>query len=259
MSPSSRTCRAQRGELRLACADETGRPLVVKVYGQDAADVQLLAKAWRYLWYRHGGETLTITRREQVEHEALVTLLAQRAGVTTSDLVTTGLTASGDRLLVVAPRFAGSGRVELGPEHLDAAWSQLGALHQVRMAHGHLDHEHVAGAADGGVALDDWAMATCEASEAMLLADFAALLVLSATVAGQERAHRRGRASRGQRDARECDPVRAITRIALDAAGQGEAGGRRPRGVARPTPRPPRTPGGSSSCRSSASAGSSCS
>ena len=177
-----------RGELRLACADETGRPLVVKVYGQDAADAQLLAKAWRYLWYRHGGETLTITRREQVEHEALVTLLAQRAGVTTSDLVTTGLTASGDRLLVVAPRFAGSGRVELGPEHLDAAWSQLGALHQVRIAHGHLDHEHVAGAADGGVALDDWAMATCEASEAMLLADFAALLVLSATVAGQERA-----------------------------------------------------------------------
>jgi glycosyltransferase 2 family protein len=178
-----------RGELRLACTDEAGRPLVVKVYGRDAADTQLLAKAWRYLWYRHGGEALTITRREQVEHEALVTLLAQRAGITTSDLVTTGMTASGDRLLVVAPRFAGSGRrVELGPEHLDAAWTQLGALHEARIAHGQLDHEHVAGAADGGVALEGWAMASCEASEAMLLADLAALLVLSVIVAGQERA-----------------------------------------------------------------------
>jgi uncharacterized membrane protein YbhN (UPF0104 family) len=175
-----------RGELRLACTDEAGQPLVVKVYGRDAADAQLLAKAWRYVWYRHGGEALTITRREQVEHEALVTLLAQRAGITTSDLVTTGMTASGDRLLVVAPRFAGSGRVELGPEHLDAAWTQLGALHEARIAHGQLDHEHVGGAADGGVALDDWAMASCEASEAMLLADLAALLVLSVIVAGQE-------------------------------------------------------------------------
>ena len=45
------------------------RPLLIKVYGRDAWDSQLLAKGWRALWYRET-DALTLTRLQQAEHEA---------------------------------------------------------------------------------------------------------------------------------------------------------------------------------------------
>ena len=61
-----------------------GRDLDVSVYGRDASDAQLLAKTTRFLLYRDSGPTLTFTRRQQVEHEAYVTLMAARAGARVS-------------------------------------------------------------------------------------------------------------------------------------------------------------------------------
>jgi hypothetical protein len=46
----------------------------------NAADARLLAKAGRFVWYRDSGPSLTITRLQQVEHEAYLTLLAGQAG-----------------------------------------------------------------------------------------------------------------------------------------------------------------------------------
>src|SRR5262249_11544995 len=60
-----------------------GRELLIKVYGQDAYDNQLLAKVWRTLWYRDGGPELGLSRLQAVEHEALMTLLSTRAEVRT--------------------------------------------------------------------------------------------------------------------------------------------------------------------------------
>jgi hypothetical protein len=57
-----------------------GRSLLVKLYGRDAWDGQLLASAWSALWYRGDAPHLALGRRAQVEHEAFVTLLAERAG-----------------------------------------------------------------------------------------------------------------------------------------------------------------------------------
>ena len=58
-----------------------GAPIEIAVYGRDASDAQLLAKTARFMLYRDSGPTLTLTRRQQVEHEAYLTLLADRAGV----------------------------------------------------------------------------------------------------------------------------------------------------------------------------------
>ena len=55
-----------------------GEALPAKVYGRDAADTRLVSKAWRFLAYKDSGPTLTITRLQQVEHEALC-LYAARA------------------------------------------------------------------------------------------------------------------------------------------------------------------------------------
>ena len=57
-----------------------GAPVDVSVYGRDASDAQLLAKTVRFLFYRDSGPTLALTRRQQVEHEAYLTLMAGRAG-----------------------------------------------------------------------------------------------------------------------------------------------------------------------------------
>ena len=119
--------------------DGAGTPLVVKVYGRDAWDSQLLAKAWRALWYRDA-EAVTLTRVQQAEHEAFTTLLAARNGVPVQDVVRAGRTTSNDALLVLRSRglpvAAAGGRVE--PPVLEAMWDTALALADAGFAHGDL-------------------------------------------------------------------------------------------------------------------------
>ena len=82
--------------------DDEG-PLLVKVYGRDAWDAQLLANLWRLVWYRGAERTVRLSRVELVEHEGFVTLLAERAGAHVSHLVTAGSAGRGDALVVVRP------------------------------------------------------------------------------------------------------------------------------------------------------------
>ena len=67
-----------------------GPDVTVRVYGRDAADTQLVAKVWRALVYKDSGPTWTMTRLQQVEHEALCLYAARDAGaivlLTTHDL-----------------------------------------------------------------------------------------------------------------------------------------------------------------------------
>jgi uncharacterized membrane protein YbhN (UPF0104 family) len=178
--------RSERGVVRLSCADAEGRTLEVKVYGRDAADTQLVAKAWRFLWYRSGGASLTVTRTQQVEHETLVTLLALRAGVATADVVATLSTASGDKLLVT--EAAGDDDAPLGPEHLESLWTGLDALRAARISHGQIDAAHVRPVSVDAAEVVDWSMATVEASAEQIERDVAAAMVITATVAGNDRA-----------------------------------------------------------------------
>ena len=126
----------EHGVVRLACAEAGGRTLDVKVYGRDAADTQLLAKAWRFVWYRNGGSSLTVTRERQVERETLVTLLALRAGVATADVMATASTASGDKLLVTE---AVVGRGRSAPSISSRLWTGLDAMSAARLSHGQID------------------------------------------------------------------------------------------------------------------------
>ncbi len=81
-----------------------GAPLDVAIYGRDASDAQLLAKTARFLLYRDSGPTLTLTRRQQVEHEAYVTLLADQAGARVARVLAAGPAGPArDALLVTVP------------------------------------------------------------------------------------------------------------------------------------------------------------
>ncbi|HUY32536.1 MAG TPA: hypothetical protein VMV69_07115, partial [Pirellulales bacterium] len=85
-------------------ARSDGVPIDVAVYGRDASDAQLLSKTARFLLYRDSGPTLTLTRRQQVEHEAYLTLLADRAGVRVARVLAAGPAGPArDALLVTCP------------------------------------------------------------------------------------------------------------------------------------------------------------
>ena len=77
-----------------------GRELLVKVYGRDAYDTQLLEKFWRTVLYQGEGLRVRLSRLEAVEHEALVTLLAAQADLPTNEVVVAAESSSGDALLV---------------------------------------------------------------------------------------------------------------------------------------------------------------
>ena len=64
------------GVARYRGFDETG-PIAISVYGRDDRDAQLLAKSFRSVFYRDSGPTITLTRLQQVEHEAYLTLLQE--------------------------------------------------------------------------------------------------------------------------------------------------------------------------------------
>ncbi len=91
------------GVARYRGRDATG-PLNISVYGRDAHDAQLVTKAARFLFYRDSGPTLSLTRLQQVEHEAYLTLLAARSGADVPEVVVAARGGpSGDAVLVTRP------------------------------------------------------------------------------------------------------------------------------------------------------------
>jgi uncharacterized membrane protein YbhN (UPF0104 family) len=85
-------------------ATADGSAIDVSVYGRDASDAQLLAKTARFLFYRDSGPTLALTRRQQVEHEAYLTLMADRSGARVPTVLAAGPAGPArDALLVTRP------------------------------------------------------------------------------------------------------------------------------------------------------------
>ncbi len=180
--------RQKEGAFSVHGHDTAGRTLLVKIYGRDAYDDQLLTKFWRTVAYREGGPALGLSRGQAAEHEALVTLLARRVGAASLDLVTAGTTGEGDGVLVLrgdaTPLQAVSHPTD---EMLGEAWKTLSRLSEANIAHSRINPANVA-VIDGVVGLTDFAGAVVSPTSDQLMADRAALLATTATVAGAERA-----------------------------------------------------------------------
>ena len=162
--------------------DGAGRPLLIKVYGRDAYDRQLLARAWRRIWYRRPGPSGALGQLEAAEHEAFVTLLAARGGVATREVETAGETTAHDALLVLRGEVFG-----LGEERLPEVWSALARLGELRIAHQRIEPS-TAVVVDGRAGFVDFGMAAVGPDEHQLGTDRAQLLVTTASLAGPERA-----------------------------------------------------------------------
>jgi uncharacterized protein (TIRG00374 family) len=207
--PPAETIRSELAELGLetrdlfACADQRmgcvdyvghdqeGQPIRARVLGRDAQDTQRIARRWRSLAYRDPPRSVAVGRLEQVEHEALVTLMAAHAGVRVPEIVTAALGSQGDALIVtrqpdVSP-LEDMPPGEVTDELLLAVWKEAAKLHATGMSHGRLNARNIA-VVDGEPMLLDLSVATLGAPASALQIDVAELLVACTVLVGPERA-----------------------------------------------------------------------
>jgi len=176
-------------------AEQTGHRLDISFYGRDAAGAQLLAKFWRFLFFKDTGPFLAFTRIQQVEHEAYLTLLAARALKDRAPRVRAAGTAgpSHDALLATDP--PGTTRLSelddpavLSDEALQQFFSDILALRAARISHGGISPSTVVtGPGEAGGLIDFHGSRSAAEPEA-LDRDTAAMLVTLASVVGAEQA-----------------------------------------------------------------------
>lgn len=180
-----------RGEQLLSARAVDGEDLEVKVFGRDAWDAQYVGSLWSALTRRGEAPRLTVSRRERVEHEALMSLLAERAGVPVLPVVTAGAGTEGEALVVThAPvrAFADIPPDSVEDRWLRGAWDALTSLHEAGIAHRNVTGQHLVERTDGTPALADFAHARLAASTHDLMIDRAHMLVTLCLGVGYERA-----------------------------------------------------------------------
>ena len=130
-------------------------------------------------------------RLEQVEHEAVATLMAAQAGVRVPEVVTVGLGPEDDALVVtrqpnIEPLEVLSAD-EVSDEILEDLCRHVARLHAAGISHGRLNASNVL-VTDDGPMLVDLSAATLGAPQSSLDIDVAELLVACTVLVGPERA-----------------------------------------------------------------------
>jgi uncharacterized membrane protein YbhN (UPF0104 family) len=176
------------------CGTDSSGRIGIAVYGRDAADARLLTKAGRFLLYRDSGPSLTVTRLQQVEHEAYLTMRAGQAGVAVPEIVEAGTAGPAKDALLVYRRPAGTALSEADPADisdvmLDDLYRQLLTLRRTRIAHGAISGDALlVDPADQTVVLADFRNASASASPDLLDRDMAGAMAAMAVAVGAERA-----------------------------------------------------------------------
>lgn len=180
------------GVVRFIGRDQDDNPIDIKVHGRDAFDSQLLAKIWHTLWYRETGRAVSYTRFQAVEHEALVTVMADRAGVPVPELAAVGAATS--EISLIAFRGTGVALSEIGSDGLTdelmaGVWAKVRLMHEESLSHGSLDASAVQVGPDGPV-ITHFALGSLAPDETDQASDLVELLYSLAVMVGTDRAAR---------------------------------------------------------------------
>jgi uncharacterized membrane protein YbhN (UPF0104 family) len=174
--------------------DPAGRPIGISVYGRDAADAKLLTKVGRFLFYRDSGPSLTLTRLQQVEHEAYLTLRAGQAGVAVPEILETG-TAGPSRDAVLVYRLppgaplSEADTADITDVTLTGLLRQVLTLRRARIAHGAISGDVLlVDPSAGTTVVLDFRNAISNASQYQLDRDLAGAIAATALAAGAGRA-----------------------------------------------------------------------
>jgi len=180
------------GVARFIGTDEAGHPIDVKVHGRDAFDSQMVAKAWHTLWYRDTGRVVGYSRLQAVEHEALTTAMADRAGIRVPELVAVG--SASEEISLIAFRGSGVALPDADPSDvtdnmLVETWAQVRLMHEQGMSHGSLRSSAVHLGPDWPV-ITDFAFGSLVADEGAQESDVIELVFSLGALVGEERAVR---------------------------------------------------------------------
>jgi len=170
-----------------------GPGVFVKAIGRDQRNADWLFKATRFLAFREvEDEAPFATPKQQVEHEAYVGLLAERAGVRTPAIVLATQLSDGTALLG-EQQVAGHGLDSLGADEVDdellrSMWGQVALLRKARIAHRDLRLANVLVDEQGQPWIIDFGFAEAAASDRRLALDVTELLGSLATLVGADKA-----------------------------------------------------------------------
>ena len=185
----------------VACARATsvdGTRFDVELRGRDSWESQFVMKLWRFLWYQTEGPQPWSTRRQQVEHQAFVTLLAEQRGAPAAPIVSASITPRGDALLVL--RDVGTPFPDdPSDDVLAACWKSLDELGRAGISHGSITPSALRVQA-GRVWFIDLHGASVESDTRRRTLDKAQLLIATAVLAGEDRAVAAARAALGPDD-----------------------------------------------------------
>jgi len=182
-----------RGSTPFFVTTHDGDELFVKVVGREQRDADALFKAWRSLVYRElEDEAPFTTPKREIEHEAYVSLLAERAGVQTPAVVLAIDAGPGDTLLAER-RVIGRALDTFPADDIDdwllaSLWDQVARLRLARLAHRDLRRANVLVGDDGRPWIIDFGFAESAASDRRLAQDVAELLASLSTLVGPQRA-----------------------------------------------------------------------
>jgi uncharacterized membrane protein YbhN (UPF0104 family) len=170
-----------------------GEALAVSFYGRDATDAQLITKVWRFVFYRHSGAALALTRIQQVEHESSITQLAARAGARVPEvLIASTLGPSRDAVVITrAPAgqpLAALDHQQVTDVHLDDLFAQMMKLRSAAISHGAVSPQTIVVDPDQETAtLVDFRIGTSAATAFVLDQDLAGAMASAALAAGPRR------------------------------------------------------------------------
>src|SRR6266496_1435281 len=182
-----------KGSRPFTAATEDGQPLFIKVLGSDQRDADLLYRAYRFLRLRDIGDTRPAASLIQAaEHQALVAVMAERAGVAVPAIRQVIKSADGSVLLAME-RVDGRS-LDLIPAQrvsdtmIRELWKQVDGLHRARIAHRSLRAANVV--VDGAARpwIVDFSFSELGATQRQMALDIAELLASLAVIAGADRA-----------------------------------------------------------------------
>lgn len=182
-----------RGVVAATGTDDQGRRILVRIYGRDAWEGSLIASAWSRMLYKDGAPATSIGRQTQVEHEAFLTLFAERAGVPVQPVLAAGTAWGKDALLVRVDdgrTLLDLAREEVTDDLIRGFWAAMTTLHAAGLSHGEVRPGALVVRDDGTAALSDLASGTSSPDSADIVADNAQLLVCTATATDIETAVR---------------------------------------------------------------------
>jgi undecaprenyl-diphosphatase len=182
-----------KGSRPFEAVTEDGRALFVKVFGSDHRNADLLYRAWRGVRLRGVGDTRPAASLfTTVEHEALLGVMAERAGVAVPH-VGQVIRARDGSVLLTMELVAGQSLDHIPADRLTdqlarSVWREVGRLHQGGIAHRSLHGTNIMISQDGSPRLVDFSFAELAATSRQQAIDVAELLTSLAGRIGPDRA-----------------------------------------------------------------------